>query len=181
MGDATLFRLFGTTPEKFSLEGLKEGYYMLMKKVHPDAVSSRPLKEKEHLAGFLSAAYQKLKDPYTRSVYVYSLENKMNLAKHTLENVEDLFSLGKTVTVVDSAKNRVGCDKKTLSPEFLDTVLSMEEEIEEGTKEEREALLVYIDGEIEKCKSTSTDVQSLVKWKYFNRLRNLLVSKEVLE
>ncbi|OAG31733.1 hypothetical protein NEDG_00208 [Nematocida displodere] len=177
--EKTLFQIFKTPSSSFSQSSLKKVYYDLMKKVHPDASSAIPVREKEALSGFLSQAYAKLKDDYRRSVYSYSVEHNKNLVQRTFANVQDFFGTGDTLTVIDTAKDRVGCDRKMVDPEFLDRILSLEDAIEHSTPEELQGLERTVAEEIDKCRRNSTDLMHLVRWRYFNRLLESVRNKEL--
>jgi len=179
MEEVSLFNVFQTPREGFSAANLKHVYYDLMKKAHPDSSFALPREEKEKLSSFINSSYNKLRDDYARSVYEYSLKNNQNLIRRRFDGAGKIFGLGDPLVVVDSEKERVGCDRKSASTEFLDSVLSMEEEILNGTAQDRERVQRKVEEEIEKCKQNSTDLQELVKWRYYRRLQDALKQKDL--
>ncbi|KAI5185278.1 hypothetical protein NEHOM01_0736 [Nematocida homosporus] len=182
MGDKTLFEIFRTPASPFSVSQLKNAYYGLIRRVHPDSqMTDLPKKEKEVLSSFISTAYQKLKNDYSRSIYEYSLAHGTNLVKRDFHNVGDVFGLSKDLTVLDSIKDRLGCDKKLVSLEFLDRILYMEDRIANCSLEELPQIQQEIEAAIKQCQENKTSLQSLVHWRYYQKLQESIAARTLLE
>jgi hypothetical protein len=174
----TLFEAFRVPVQKIDPAVLQESYHRLMKEAHPDASSGIDRKTREELSGFLSKSYKKLRDDYSRSIYLYSLNNKMNLVNKEFSGVNKLFGLsGERVSIVDSAKDRV-CEKNRIEPEFLDEVLYLEEKIEGADRKGVCEIRQDIEDRVEKCKEQAGDVSYLVKWRYYIRLLESIRKRE---
>lgn len=177
MVEKTLFHVFNVPRDSFTRDLLKTSYYALIKKVHPDkAVFSAG--NTAEAAQFINKAYKTLDNDYTRSIYEYSLDNMRNLVKRDL-------SLGRDkadqIVVLDLEKERIGCNKGLVSTEFLDEILSLEDKIESVYGEELEKVESTVRKEIEKCKEEKKDPKALARWKYYNRLIDMIVQKKMIE
>ncbi|KAI5170629.1 hypothetical protein NEFER03_0088 [Nematocida sp. LUAm3] len=181
MREISLFELFRTPEENFSENLLTSAYYEIMKKVHPDSPGNLSLPEKEEISSFVNEAYKRIKDEYTRGIYEYSIRNKINLKRKEFHNVRGIFSEDDQITVLDSQKDRIGCDKKLTTQEFLDRVLSLEDEIETRSPDALHEIEQYITKEIDACRATKDKIESLVKWKYFKRLLQHIAQRHLLE
>lgn len=178
MTEKTLFQIFSIPRESFAKDLLKKSYYTLIKSVHPDKNSLSRDKIEEGAAQFINSAYKTLNNDYTRSVYEYSLDNQQNILKRDLP-----YGIDKEtgVTVLDLEKERIGCAKGLISTEFLDKILSLEDQIDQSYGSALEETEEFIKKEIEKCKENKSQRKSLAQWKYYLRLLDIILKKKMVE
>ncbi|KAI5190270.1 hypothetical protein NEMIN01_0969 [Nematocida minor] len=177
MDEKTLFQIFNIPRESFTKDLLKSSYYSIIKNVHPDKMAASA-EGREEAAQFINKAYKTLSNDYVRSIYEYSLDNMRNLVKRDLP--QGIYG-DKKITVLDLEKERIGCNKGLVSTEFLDEILGLEDKIESVHGEELEEVEGLIKKEIEKCAENKKDVKALARWKYYDRLINIILQKKMIE
>ncbi|OAG30609.1 hypothetical protein NEIG_00121 [Nematocida sp. ERTm5] len=175
MSEHTLFHVFNVPREAFTQDLLKQSYYTLIKQVHPDKLGTTSTPA--DAAQFINKAYKALSNDYVRSIYEYSLDNKRNLVE---KEIPKEVNAGFT-TVLDLEKERIGCNKGLVTPEFLDEILSLEDRIENSTGDVLSETKEYILKEIENCKKNKKDAKALARWRYYNRVLDIIMQKKMIE
>ncbi|KFG27149.1 uncharacterized protein NESG_00224 [Nematocida ausubeli] len=175
MPENTLFHVFSIPRETFTNDLLKKSYHSLIKQVHPDKTATHSTAA--DAAQFINKAYKVLSNDYTRSIYEYSLDNAKNLVEREMPHgITTHFS-----TVMDLEKERVGCNKGLVSAEFLDSILSLEDQIDSADSSTLDSLQQHIMKEIQTCKENKKKATWLARWRYYNRLLDIILHKRMIE
>ncbi|KAI5180903.1 hypothetical protein NEOKW01_1144 [Nematocida sp. AWRm80] len=170
--ERTLFQLFKVPEKNFSSALLTANYHSLLKHLHPD-------KSPESLstAQFINTAYSTLKDDYKRSIYEYSLNNKTNLINVPLSHMKNILGTDR-VLIKTLEKERIGCNKN-VSKDFLSSILDLEEEISSTDIKNIAAVKDEVERRIKECIKNRTELDSLIKWRYYTRLLEM-IKKRIL-